>query len=62
MRDDPEYIGVATNEDGEVALCLYYGDGETHQIYIKEEDIIHLIAALISAKNDELMSECQTYH
>ena len=62
MEDGPEYIGVATNEDGDVALCLYYKGGDTHQIYLQDDDVIGLIAALISAKNNELMSECQTYH
>ena len=63
MSDGPEYIGVATNEDGDVALCLYYKDGVSHQIYLHDDDVIGLIAALISAKtSNELPCECQTSH
>mgnify|MGYP000259421325 CR=1 FL=1 len=61
MSDDPEYIGVTTDEDGEIALSLFYEDDKVVHIYLANNDVIGLIAALIAASKDP-EGLCQTYH
>jgi len=59
MNRDPEYVGVTTSEDGDVALTLFYEDGQTHYIYLEESDLCSLIACLMLAVGHD---PCQSLH
>ena len=61
MSEDPEYIGVTTDEDGEIALSLFYEGDRVVHIYLATKDVIGLIAALLAASEDP-EGKCQTYH
>jgi len=60
MMDEPEYIGVTVNEQGVIALTLFYDSGDCCHIYLEDEDVIRLIASLITATTED--RECQTHH
>lgn len=59
MSRDPEYVGITTDDDGDIALTLFYEDGETQHIYLDSKDLCSLIACLMLAVGGE---QCQTYH
>jgi len=47
MDIEPEYLGVTTNEDGEIALSLFYEDGVQFDMYLDEQDLSDLIITLM---------------
>jgi hypothetical protein len=59
MSRDPDYVGVTTNEDGDIALTLFFDNGEAQYIYLESEDLCSLIACLMLAMGH---GECRTFH
>ena len=59
MENGPEYVGVTRNEDGEVALSLFYDDGTQLDMYLDDNDVSDLILTLLSVLGTD---PCQTYH
>lgn len=59
MDREPEYVGVTTNKDGEVALCLIYEGGDEQYIYLDQQDLCNLLASVMLLLGDD---NCQTYH
>lgn len=60
MIEEPEYIGVTVDDQGTIALTLFYDNGDCCNIYLADEDVIQLIASLITATTEE--GSCQTHH
>lgn len=49
MDIEPEYVGVTTNEDGDIALSLFYENGVQFDMYLDEQDLSDLIMTLLFA-------------
>ena len=47
MDIEPEYLGVTTNEDGDIALSLFYENGVQFDMYLDEQDLSDLIMRLL---------------